>query len=676
MKKISQSLLVAAVVAAAGASASAEVLSPEEALSRALPKARLAAPGLAQPVLAYTAEADELPAVYVFAKENKGFILVAADDAVTPVLGYADRGNFTAENMAPGLKYWIGEYARQIAYARENGFVSNENEVSLSRAAGRTPIEPLVKTTWNQGAPYNNFCPDGCPTGCVATAAAQVINFHKFPTAELKGEIAYTAGVNGVPTPLSVDLNGFKFDWDNMLNDYPRATSGTQAQRDAVAKLMQVIGYGVEMNYASSASGAQTQLVRNLVVEKFGYDPSILYLSRECYTLADWEELLYNELAANRPVLYDGSTINNEGHAFVCDGYMEQDGVPYFHINWGWGGMSDGYFLIDTLDPEAQGAGGASSGAGFDYGQNATVNFMPNQGGAWQPQITANGTGLSLTSSFNMGNEVTVSYTGGAFFNYSYTKIPEGMAYGLRVVGEGQNFCRFAAATTSELESMRGAASYNVLLSGIKPNSTYVVSPVFKLANSNEIYDIAMPYGAVRQYVIKTGTYNATATPVGAGLVVSDVTITEQINVNRYGTMSVKFSNDGEFYYYGHLAPVFLEKQYGEYSIKSMLTNFTLNLNPGESQEWSNRTIFTPTGTGLTNGNDYYFGVYNVDTKAIVGPVAKFHFGAVSGIEDVTINEDATPEYFNLQGIRVAEPQAGQVYIVRRGAQVVKELVK
>ena len=675
MKKISQSLLVAAVVAAAGASASAEVLSPEEALSRALPKARLAAPGLAQPVLAYTAEADELPAVYVFAKENKGFILVAADDAVTPVLGYADSGNFTAENMAPGLKYWIGEYARQIAYARENGIVSEENEATLSRA-GRTPIEPLLKTTWNQGAPYNNFCPEGCPTGCVATAAAQVINYHKFPTAALEGEISYTASVLGEPTPLSVDLNGYKFDWDNMLDNYPGATSGTQAQRDAVAKLMQIIGYGVQMNY-DEMSGAQTQLVRNLVVERFGYDPSILYLSRECYTLADWEELLYNELAAKRPVLYDGSTINNEGHAFVCDGYMEQDGTPYFHINWGWGGLSDGYFLIDTLDPESQGTGGASSGAGFDYNQNATIHFMPNQGGAWEPQVKASGTGLVLTSSFNMGNDVTVSYAGGGFYNYSYTTLANGMAYGLRVEGEGQSFCRFAAATSSETQPMYGVSSYNVLLSGIQPNSTYIVTPVYRLADDNtKVYDIEMPYGAVRQYVIKTGTYNATATPVGAGLVVSDVAITEQIDRNKYGEMSVKLANDGEFYYYGHVAPAFFEKEYGEYKLFATITSFTINLNPGESTTWEYSRRFTSSNPGLTDGKDYYFGVYNVDTKAIVGPLAKFHYGTVSGIEDVTINEDATPEYFNLQGIRVAEPQAGQVYIVRRGAQVVKELVK
>ena len=675
MKKISQSLLVAAVVAAAGASASAEVLSPEEALSRALPKTRLAAPGLVKPVLAYTAEADQLPAVYVFAKENNGFVLVAADDAVAPVLGYADSGNFSADNMAPGLKYWIGEYARQIAYARENGIVNEENEATLSRS-GRAPIEPLVKTTWDQGAPYNNFCPGGSYTGCVATAAAQVAKFYEFPTAPLAGEISYTGTVNGVTTPLSVDVEGLVLDWDNMLDSYPTATSGTQAQRDAVAKLMQIMGYGVEMSYSTAASGAQTQKVRNVLVEHFGYDPSVLYLSRECYTLADWEELLYNELAANRVVLYDGSTVNNEGHAFVCDGYKEQDGAAYFHINWGWSGSSDGYFLIDALDPYAQGAGGAASGEGFNYNQNATVNIMPDQGGAWQPQVKANGSGLSLTSSFNIGNDVTVSYTGGGFFNYSYKALEAGMAYGLRIEGEGKTFYRFAAATTSDTDPMYGAVSYNVLLSGIQPNSTYVVTPVYKIANDTKIYDIEMPYGAVRQYVIKTNTYNATATPVSVGLEVSDVTITEQIDRNKYGDMSVTLTNNGEFYYYGHVAPAFFEKEFGAYNIFAMITNFTLSLDPGESTTWEMSRRFTSSNPGLTDGKDYYFGIYDIDNKSIVGPLAKFHYGTVSGIEDVTVSDDATPEYFNLQGIRVAEPQAGQIYIVRRGAQVVKELVK
>lgn len=676
MKKISQSLLVAAVVAAAGASASAEVLSPEEALSRALPKTRMAAPGLVQPVLAYTAEADQLPAVYVFAKENKGFVLVAADDAVTPVLGYSDSGNFSADNMAPGLKYWLGEYARQIAYARENGIVSEENEATLARSS-RTPIEPLVKTTWDQGAPYNNFCPGGSYTGCVATAASQVVKFYEFPTAPLKGKIAYDGTVNGVKTPLEIDVDGLVFDWDNMLDNYPTPSSGTQAQRDAVAKLMQVIGYGVEMSYSTSASGAQTQMVRNVLVERFGYDPSVLYLSRDCYTLAEWEETLYNELAANRVVLYDGSTINQEGHAFVCDGYKEEDGTAYFHINWGWGGVSDGYFLIDALDPYAQGTGGAASGQGFNYGQNATVNIMPDQGGAWQPQIKASGSGLALTPSFNIGNDVTVSVNGGGFYNYSYKVLDAGMAYGLRIEGEGQTFYRFAAPTTSETKTLYGVVSYNVLLSGIQPNSTYLVTPVYKLADDNtKIYDIEMPYGAVRQYVIKTSTYNATATPVGVGLEVADVTITEQIDRNKYGEMSATLTNHGEFYYYGHVAPAFFEKEYGEYKLFSLITNFTLSLEPGESTTWEYSRRFTNSNPGLTDGSDYYFGIYDVDTKSIVGSLAKFHYGTVSGIEDVTVSDDATPEYFNLQGIRVAQPQAGQIYIVRRGAQVVKELVK
>ena len=396
MKKISHRLIAAAVVAAAGVSASADVLSPEEALGRALPQARNAAPALVKPVLAYTAEADELPAVYVFAKENKGFLLVSADDAVTPLLGYADNGSFDADNMAPAFKYWIGEYARQIAYARENA--TEGAPVRIARPK-REPIAPLLETKWDQGNPYNKLCPTSSRggityTGCVATAASQVMKYFEWPKENPTGKIKYTSSIDGVPTELELDLSTVSLKWDDMLDSYTAAAPGTEAQQMAVAELMRAVGYAVDMNYgtaASGGSGAQTIKVSDAIVNNFGYDKSVEYLQRDCYTLGEWEEIIYNQLKTVGPVLYDGRTYSNEGHAYVCDGY---DKEGYFHINWGWGGLANGYFASDALNPQA------SHNYNFNDQTTIVYNIKPATGVTeWSPiHITSDERQIGMTT--------------------------------------------------------------------------------------------------------------------------------------------------------------------------------------------------------------------------------------------------------------------------------------
>lgn len=671
MKKISQRLLAAAVVAAVGVTASAEVLSPEQALGRALPSARRAAPGVTQqPVLAYTAEADELPAVYVFAKENKGFMVVSADDLATPLLGFVDNGNFDADNMAPALKYWLGEYARQIAYARANGV--DEAAPRIARTLGRAEIAPKVSTLWDQGAPYNQLCPPGCPTGCVATAAAQVMKYHEYPENPVTANLSYNASVNGESVNLELDLKDFKFDWDNMLNTY--TASATAEQKLAVAQLMQAAGYGAEMSYASSASGAQTFRVGYFLAEKFGYDKSVQYLTRDCYTLDEWESIIYDQLVNVGPVLYDGTTINNEGHAFVMDGYKEENGEAYFHLNWGWGGMSDGYFTVGALDPSAMGAGGAASGLGFNYDQNATINLKPADGGEYVPVVAAQGQGLSITpGSFNLGREVTVAYTGGGFYSYSLYEIPS-IKFGLHIVGEGQDFYRWNDTPSEKLGTLYGKTSYTVLLSGVKENSTYVLTPAYKVGD--KMYEMHMPYGAVRQYVLKTSVYNGELIPVGANLDVEAEMGNLEFKVNTRVQFNGKFVNNTDAYYFGHVAPAILQKVYGEYELVHARPNFTLNVNPGETVEWGESMRVT-NAFGLTSGNYYYFGFINPETGAVLSNLVKFFFGVPStGIDDVEIDTEAPAEYYNLQGIRVAEPKAGEIYIVRRGDKATKEYVK
>ncbi len=664
MKKISHRLIAAAVVAAAGVSASADVLSPEEALGRALPQARNAAPALVKPVLAYTAEADELPAVYVFAKENKGFLLVSADDAVTPLLGYADNGSFDADNMAPAFKYWIGEYARQIAYARENA--TEGAPVRIARPK-REPIAPLLETKWDQGNPYNKLCPTSSRggityTGCVATAASQVMKYFEWPKENPTGKIKYTSSIDGVPTELELDLSTVSLKWDDMLDSYTAAAPGTEAQQMAVAELMRAVGYAVDMNYgtaASGGSGAQTIKVSDAIVNNFGYDKSVEYLQRDCYTLGEWEEIIYNQLKTVGPVLYDGRTYSNEGHAYVCDGY---DKEGYFHINWGWGGTSDGYFLLDALDPDTQGAGGAASGAGFNYGQDITINFKPEAGGVGVPSFTAQGTGLLIEpGEFNIGREVTVTYDGGGFYNRSYMTVTAKFGLHVQPTDGSEGFYRWSSTVLEDLATNYGAKTYNVLLSGIKENSSYILTPAFKVGDT--AYPMGMPYGQTRAYALKTSVNLGVLTPVAIGFEVTDLSIPEEFKNRDKIDISAKFVNESDEYYYGHVAPVFLKKVYGEYEIVNTFTNMTVSLDPGESQEWKIENLrVTAAALGLEVDNEYYYAFINADTNKLVSSLVKFFYGnkPQGGISDVTadnsivvITPNPADSYFTVEGVDV-----------------------
>lgn len=325
------------------------------------------------------AEAHSL--YYVFNVGNgKGFVIVAGDDAVTPILAYADRGDFSEREMAPAAKAMLESYARQIEMIQQNP------SLSVAASTSYEAIAPMVETQWNQMKPYNYMCPTitGEPgrsvTGCVATAMAQIMYYHKWPVAETKAIPAYQMS-NG---ELIAGANPVTLDWDAMQLTY----TGSEAEDDpsalAVAQLMVLCGKSVKMSYSSSASGAVSESVPAALKEYFDYDGAAHMVYRDEYANADWEKMIYDELAAKRPVYLSGTSISGTsvvGHAFVCDGY---DGEGLFHINWGWGGMSDGFFRLTLLNPDDHGTGGNNGSGGFNMDEGAIIGIQPNQGGTLQ----------------------------------------------------------------------------------------------------------------------------------------------------------------------------------------------------------------------------------------------------------------------------------------------------
>ena len=324
--------------------------------------------------------------LYVFSLgEQGGFIIVSNDDRTLPILGFSENGTLDMENMSDEQRAWLQGYADEIVWLQQHNYGEAPSDTfpqipfgTLRQTRGgshaKETIEPLVTASWNQRSPYNDLCPEYAPgkkavTGCVATAMAQVMNYHKWPVAETISIPGYRDGYGIDHLPLEATT----FDWGNMLDSYNG--SETAEQNTAVAELMLYCGFSVEMNYGPS-SGSYIIKVAPALKNYFDYNNTATYISRSSYSNDKWEDIIYHELASKRPVLYGGQSTGG-GHAFVCDGYRHEYATDYFHINWGWGGKSDEYYVLSVLDPySGQGIGGSSSNGGFYFGQEAVIGIQ------------------------------------------------------------------------------------------------------------------------------------------------------------------------------------------------------------------------------------------------------------------------------------------------------------
>ena len=324
---------------------------------------------------------------YVFNRgTNGGYVVVSGDDRTIPVLGYSTTGTFDTSNVPENMRWWLGEYQRQIEWLRNHPEASPRQDLQLS-----STVEPLLATQWNQSPPYNLYCPEvygtssgRAWTGCVATATAQIMKYYEWPAQGRASHSYYWVNEDGEPVELSADFSQSHYQWSDMANGYAYDSDwnfyvlndegyflATQEQQDAVAQLMSDVGIAMNMKYGSSGSGTGSYNVMNALLTYFDYDESMQYYLRDDYTEGDWDAMLRSELDEARPIYYSGSN-TNAGHAFVFDGY---DSRGYFHINWGWGGTSDGYFASTVLNPRDQGAG--SSEGGYNMGQTAIVSIKP-----------------------------------------------------------------------------------------------------------------------------------------------------------------------------------------------------------------------------------------------------------------------------------------------------------
>lgn len=303
--------------------------------------------------------ASSSDAYYVFNNDAGGFVIIAGDDAVTPVLGYTSTGSFDAENLPDGLKDLLKSYERQIAALGDN-YVANR---TATRAAFTG--EKLLNTAeWNQMAPFNKYTPNNYVTGCVATAGAIVMKHHGYPA---KGTGSHSYTWNGKDLTANFEHD---YDWANMPTKY---TVGNDEAFDGVARLMSDLGVAVEMKYAKGGSGASMEDLLTALKKYFGYSKYARLLAIADLGAEVWNDRLRAEIDANRPILYSAVDSNKGGHSFVIDGYKDES----FSVNWGWGGYCDGFYRIGALNPET---GGKPLGDQYNLSQSAVFSLQPSDG--------------------------------------------------------------------------------------------------------------------------------------------------------------------------------------------------------------------------------------------------------------------------------------------------------
>ncbi|MBW6491492.1 MAG: thiol protease/hemagglutinin PrtT [Lentimicrobium sp.] len=322
---------------------------------------------------------------YIFnVNQNDGYVIVTADNDVTPILGYALSGSYLINDVPPALNELINKYKEEIIFVLKNKLKADneirekwiilENGDALNEVKNMTGVNPLLSTTWNQSPYYNDLCPfdnefnELTVTGCVATAMAQIMKFWNFP---ITGSGFHSYNHNKYGT-LSANFGGTDYNWSGMPNNVVSTNS-------AVATLVYHCGVAVEMNYGVASNGgsgayvidnngANPYCAENAYKTNFGYDPSTIQgLKRVNYSDTEWKNLLKADLNTGLPIQYAGFGPNS-GHTFVCDGYNNND---FFHMNWGWGGSFDGYFNLDQLNPGSY---------GFNDSQQAVIGIQPETG--------------------------------------------------------------------------------------------------------------------------------------------------------------------------------------------------------------------------------------------------------------------------------------------------------
>ncbi|MEI7596906.1 MAG: C10 family peptidase [Bacteroidota bacterium] len=328
-----------------------------------------------------------IPIFYSFNFNTGGFVIISADDAAYPILGYSYEGTADLQNIPNSASDWFARYKEQISLVKKHNTLPDEKcatlwadllngKIELSNGTRQTNVVSplLVNILWNQDSPYNALCPVDAAgpggrayAGCVATAMSMVMYYWRYPK---QGTSSHTYSCSPYGS-LTANFASTQYNWNGMLDQITALTG----ENNAIAQLQYHAGVSVEMGYAGDGSGAQTSDCANALKTYFKYATDVKSISRSggwgggtTYTDASWAQVLKDNFALGRPILYSGyPSTGGSGHAFVCDGFEDTD---HFHFNFGWNGQFNGYYYLNNINL-------GPAGYEFTSGQQAVVNIHP-----------------------------------------------------------------------------------------------------------------------------------------------------------------------------------------------------------------------------------------------------------------------------------------------------------
>ncbi|MDE5997132.1 MAG: C10 family peptidase, partial [Muribaculaceae bacterium] len=560
--------------------------------------------------LIYTEKTDDIKVAYIVSSHNAdGYVVVGADDRLPALLGYSDKGEFDRESIPPAMKYWLSEYGRQLEYAEECGL----NIPVVKKIADKKTIFPLCDASWSQSGPFNDNCPTisgkKAPTGCTATAMAQVMYAHKWPIVGT-GDNTYISGTTR--ERLYFDFGATTFDWANMLPFYSYGYS--ESEGVAVATLMEACGNAALMSYGASASGAYPYDAIYGMVKFLRYDKSALLLERDYYSSQLWNDLIYSELADGRPVIYGGydSSYQN-GHTFIVDGY---GGDGFYHLNWGWGGMSNGYFLLTALDPVEQGIGG--SGSGYNYRQDAIINIMPaREDSEYQLEVTWYGPFATVNKAYTSVGNVDFIVGNDGYFE-GFTLVDTNAVMGVKLIPKEGGDTVFYPAAEFDFPSHYGiyeSKTYNkftIPVSDFPKEGDFIVTPAYE--HNGSIKDVAVKVGETKSFIM-----TCSARGVKFDIPDADRTLTAD-NIMPVGklysgkpcTVKADIHNSGEEY----LGMVKAGFENAEGQVRTWLDGVPVNLTDGETVSVTFSGVLNSYNTTLPPGR-YQLNIFDEAGESI-----------------------------------------------------------
>lgn len=352
--------------------------------------------------------------------EEGGYVISSASDKTQAVLGYSTHGSLDTATMPDPMKAWLESIDRAVENLEAG--IPQEKQLtpnSVAHVANKKAIPHLVKAQWNQGDPYNLLTPSyvengvthaHSATGCVSTAVTQIMYYWKWPQEACKTIPSYTYNWSG-QNRTTETLPPVVFNWAAMTDTY--GSNSSYESKMAVAQLMVYAGHAMQSGYAG-ATGATSINAMNALKNYFGYNKDMFNVYHLNYTFQEWEDLIYGELSAGRPVLMGADNYERTGgHEFIIDGY---DGSGLYHLNWGWGGWDDGYFVLTVMAPDNQGIGGSSDANGYSMGQNICVNLQPAYDTPIEETVHASISGLAPGQS-----QLTKDGEGSFSLNFNYS---------------------------------------------------------------------------------------------------------------------------------------------------------------------------------------------------------------------------------------------------------------